>query len=82
MDDRGFAGVAGKVRTLAQRSASAAKEIKDRIDASVPNVTNGSQLVENAGQTVGEVVRPVKQVTDIMVKLRRRSASGARASNR
>ncbi|MBT2789994.1 methyl-accepting chemotaxis protein [Paraburkholderia strydomiana] len=65
-DGRGFAVVAGEVRTLAQRSATAAKEIKDLIEASVSHVTNGSQLVENAGQTMGEVVRSVKQVTDIM----------------
>lgn len=65
-DGRGFAVVAGEVRTLAQRSATAAKEIKDLIEASVSHVTNGSLLVENAGQTMGEVVRSVKQVTDIM----------------
>ncbi|MFM0331892.1 methyl-accepting chemotaxis protein [Paraburkholderia strydomiana] len=65
-DGRGFAVVAGEVRTLAQRSATAAKEIKDLIEASVSHVTNGSQLVENAGQTMGEVVRSVRQVTDIM----------------
>ncbi|WOD16231.1 methyl-accepting chemotaxis protein [Paraburkholderia kirstenboschensis] len=65
-DGRGFAVVAGEVRTLAQRSATAAKEIKDLIEASVSHVANGSLLVENAGQTMGEVVRSVRQVTDIM----------------
>jgi methyl-accepting chemotaxis protein len=63
---RGFAVVAGEVRTLAQRSASAAKEIKELISASVGHVSAGSALVNDAGQTMDEVVRSVKRVTDIM----------------
>jgi len=63
---RGFAVVAGEVRTLAQRSASAAKEIKDLIGASVERVKTGSQLVDEAGRTMGEVVQSVKRVTDLM----------------
>jgi methyl-accepting chemotaxis protein len=63
---RGFAVVAGEVRTLAQRSATAAKEIKDLITASVEHVGNGSRLVREAGSTMNDVVRSVQQVTDIM----------------
>ncbi|MFK4446256.1 methyl-accepting chemotaxis protein [Caballeronia udeis] len=63
---RGFAVVAGEVRTLAQRSASAAKEIKDLISASVQRVNAGSELVDEAGRTMGEVVQSVKRVTDLM----------------
>jgi methyl-accepting chemotaxis protein len=63
---RGFAVVAGEVRTLAQRSASAAKEIKALIGESVDRVQAGSKLVEEAGRTIDEVVQSVKRVTDIM----------------
>jgi methyl-accepting chemotaxis protein len=63
---RGFAVVAGEVRTLAQRSATAAKEIKDLIETSVSHVRDGSALVHQAGQTMSEVVRSVQRVTDIM----------------
>ncbi|WP_183730795.1 MULTISPECIES: methyl-accepting chemotaxis protein [Paraburkholderia] len=63
---RGFAVVAGEVRTLAQRSASAAKEIKDLIETSVLHVRTGAALVQDAGQTMSEVVRSVQRVTDIM----------------
>jgi methyl-accepting chemotaxis protein len=63
---RGFAVVAAEVRSLAQRSAGAAKEIKALIDNSVEQVNTGSKLVEKAGATMGEVVASVKRVTDIV----------------
>ncbi|WP_386262941.1 methyl-accepting chemotaxis protein [Xanthomonas translucens] len=63
---RGFAVVASEVRTLAQRSAGAAKEIKSLIDDSVSQVSNGSALVRQAGQTMSEIVSSVQRVTDIM----------------
>lgn len=66
---RGFAVVASEVRTLAQRSAGAAKEIKGLIDASVQQVSIGSQLVDQAGQTMQEVVSSVRRVTDIMSEI-------------
>ncbi|PKV11797.1 methyl-accepting chemotaxis protein [Xanthomonas prunicola] len=63
---RGFAVVASEVRTLAQRSSGAAKEIKDLIDDSVQRVAEGSVLVHSAGTTMGEIVASVQRVTDIM----------------
>ncbi|WP_045729008.1 methyl-accepting chemotaxis protein, partial [Xanthomonas sp. GPE 39] len=66
---RGFAVVASEVRTLAQRSASAAKEIKDLIDDSVGRVAEGSALVDQAGKTMEEIVASVKRVTDIMSEI-------------
>ncbi|MBB4845439.1 methyl-accepting chemotaxis protein [Paucibacter oligotrophus] len=63
---RGFAVVAGEVRNLAQRSAEAAKEIKSLITASVDRVERGTQLVDQAGSTMQEVVSAIKRVTDIM----------------
>jgi methyl-accepting chemotaxis protein len=63
---RGFAVVAGEVRTLASRSAEAAKEIKTLITDSVGRVEQGSAQVEQAGQTMSEVVASIRRVTDIM----------------
>jgi methyl-accepting chemotaxis protein len=63
---RGFAVVAGEVRSLAQRSATAAKEIKQLIGASVERVNNGYTLVEQAGTTMSEIMQAVRRVTDIM----------------
>ena len=63
---RGFAVVAGEVRSLAQRSATAAKEIKDLIQTSVEKVHSGSELVRDAGQTMEEIVASVQRVTDII----------------
>lgn len=63
---KGFAVVASEVRALAQRSAHAAKEIKDLIEDSVKKVTEGSGQVERAGATMEEIVTSVARVTDIM----------------
>ena len=66
---RGFAVVAAEVRSLAQRSANAAKEIKALISDSVEKVDAGSKLVASAGQTMDEIVGSVKRVTDIMAEI-------------
>ncbi len=66
---RGFAVVAAEVRNLAQRSASAAKEIKTLIQDSVRKVDNGTDLVNKSGQTLGEIVSSVKRVTDIVSEI-------------
>ncbi|EMF61873.1 Methyl-accepting chemotaxis protein I (serine chemoreceptor protein) [Stenotrophomonas maltophilia EPM1] len=66
---RGFAVVASEVRTLAQRSAGAAKEIKGLIEDSVGKVADGSALVRQAGTTMGEIVASVQRVTDIMADI-------------
>jgi methyl-accepting chemotaxis protein len=66
---RGFAVVASEVRNLAQRSASAAKEIKALIEDSVSKVDAGGELVDEAGKTMDEIVSSVKRVTDIMSEI-------------
>jgi methyl-accepting chemotaxis protein len=71
---RGFAVVASEVRALAGRSAQAAKEIKTLIGASVDRVEHGSQLVDQAGSTMNEVVSAIKRVTDIMGEISAASA--------
>lgn len=63
---RGFAVVAGEVRSLAQRSAAAAKEIKGLITTSVERVEQGTALVDRAGVTMGEIVKSIQRVTDIV----------------
>lgn len=82
---RGFAVVATEVRSLAQRSAAAAKEIKTLIGNSVEKVEGGSKLVRDAGNTMSEVVESVMRVTDIMSEITAASqeqASGIEQVNR
>lgn len=66
---RGFAVVASEVRNLAQRSASAAKEIKVLISDSVDKVENGSRLVERAGVAMTDIVTSIRRVTDVMSEI-------------
>ena len=66
---RGFAVVAAEVRNLAQRSATAAKEIKGLIKESIQRVTDGSELVDQSGKTLAEIVGSVKRVTDIIAEI-------------
>jgi methyl-accepting chemotaxis protein len=63
---RGFAVVASEVRSLAQRSADAAREIKTLIGASTERVESGTRLVADAGQTMREVVASIRRVSDLM----------------
>ena len=63
---RGFAVVASEVRSLAQRSAEAAREIKGLIGSSVAKVETGARLVQNAGSTMGEIVASVQRVSDVI----------------
>jgi methyl-accepting chemotaxis protein len=74
---RGFAVVAGEVRSLAQRSAEAAREIKSLIGASVDKVESGSRLVADAGSTMTEIVASVQRVSDIIGEI---SAAAAEQS--
>jgi methyl-accepting chemotaxis protein len=71
---RGFAVVAGEVRSLAQRSAEAAREIKALIGNSVDKVETGSRLVTDAGSTMNEIVASVQRVTDIIGEITAASA--------
>ena len=71
---RGFAVVAGEVRSLAQRSAEAAREIKGLIGASVDKVESGARLVQDAGSTMSEIVASVQRVSDIISEITAASA--------
>ena len=75
---RGFAVVASEVRSLAQRSSSAAKEIKDLINASVQKIHDGSLLANQAGKTMSEVTQAVARVTDIMGEIAAASTEQSR----
>jgi methyl-accepting chemotaxis protein-1 (serine sensor receptor) len=75
---RGFAVVASEVRSLAQRSSSAAKEIKELITASVQKIHNGSTLAGEAGKTMIEVTQAVARVTDIMGEIAAASSEQSR----
>jgi methyl-accepting chemotaxis protein len=66
---RGFAVVASEVRSLAQRSSTAAKEIKDLINESVAKIKDGSSFAQEAGSTMAEVTHAVARVTDIMAEI-------------
>ncbi|MDE2454771.1 MAG: methyl-accepting chemotaxis protein [Burkholderiales bacterium] len=76
---RGFAVVASEVRSLAQRSAEAAREIKSLISANVERVDQGTSLVDQAGRTMSEIVVAIKRVNDIVGEIR--SASAEQSTN-
>jgi len=65
-EGRGFAVVAGEVRTLAQRSATAAKDIKGLIQSSVARVDAGTNQVAVAGERMGDIIQSIRRVSDIM----------------
>ncbi|TAF79421.1 MAG: hypothetical protein EAZ54_08395, partial [Curvibacter sp.] len=75
---RGFAVVASEVRSLAGRSAEAAKEIKSLISASVERVAQGSTLAEDAGATMGDMLQATQRVSNILVEI---SAASREQSN-
>jgi len=75
---RGFAVVASEVRNLAQRAATAAKEIKDLINESIQRVTDGSELVSQSGKTLEEIVGSVKRLTDLIAEITAASQEQAR----
>ncbi|WP_347555302.1 methyl-accepting chemotaxis protein [Robbsia sp. KACC 23696] len=77
-EGRGFAVVAGEVRTLAQRSASAAKDIKDLIGQSIARVDQGTGQVEVAGERMTEIVQSIRRVSDIMNEI---AAASSEQSN-
>ncbi|WP_333708033.1 methyl-accepting chemotaxis protein [Tepidimonas ignava] len=74
---RGFAVVAGEVRQLAQRSAEAAREIKALIEESVNKVGSGTQQVDAAGATMGEIVQSIERVTELMRQIATSTAEQA-----
>ncbi|MFN8586216.1 MAG: methyl-accepting chemotaxis protein [Candidatus Eisenbacteria bacterium] len=79
---RGFAVVASEVRNLAQRSASAAREIKSLIGASVEQVEEGTELVNRSGETLRDIIGAVKRVTDVVTEIAARRRANRRSASR